>query len=394
MLWRAALTGTGVRQSNVLNCHCQIFVKSFSFQTYGENVVKQHVVIFEARGGSDKGEYGYRPDSKPIIDSLTKRGWTSEIIFYADKDRGEVYRHTCDVAGAYVSRVNPGNLRDETGYFQMLRELVNHGVVGLPHPDAMINYGAKNAVEKLKGTDIVPEDVECYYDFETFKTQFPRSLTRGVRVAKQNRGSTGEGIWRVEALDAATNGDGALDLQTKVKCTEAKDNHVETMPLGEFIDYCVKYLDGEGGMILDMPFLERIKEGEIRVFMLRNKVVNIVHKKPADAPDAFSATLFSGAKYSYESPEQWPDLVQLVNQNVMVIQQRLGNYDLPLIWTIDFILDTDKVTGADKYVLGEINASCVGFSTHLELSEDVADEIVRLMEAEAVVNPRWMAFAN
>ena len=128
--------------------------------------------------------------------------------------------------------------------------------------------------------------------------------------------------------------------------------------------------------------------------MLRNKVVNIVHKKPAETADAFSATLFSGAKYTYESPEKWPELVEIVRKNVPVIQQRLGNYDLPLIWTIDFILDRPDANGADQYVLGEINASCVGFSTHLELSEDIADEIVRLMDAEAVVNPRWMAFSN
>ena len=356
--------------------------------------MKQHVIIFEARGGSDKGEYGYRPDSKPIIDSLTSRGWTSEIIFYRDEDRGEIYRHACEKAGAYISRVNPGNLRDETGYFQMLRELVRAGVAALPHPDAMINYGAKNCVEKLKGTELVPRDVRCYYDFETFKAEFPRSLAHGVRVAKQNRGSTGEGIWRVEVLDELPANATAAPLEAMVKCTEAKDNHVEEMPLGEFIDFCVQYLDGDGGMILDMPFLERIKEGEIRVFMLRNKVVNIVHKKPADDPDAFSATLFSGAVYSYERPDQWPDLVKIVQKNVPVIRDRLGGYDLPLIWTIDFILDTNERNGEDCYVLGEINASCVGFSTHLELSEDIADEIVRLMEAEAVVNPQWMAFAS
>lgn len=353
--------------------------------------MKKHVVIFEARGGSDKGEFGYRPDSKPIIDALVNQGWSSEIIFYRDEDRGEIYRHTCDKAGAYISRVNPGNLHSEVGYFQMLRELVKHGVAGLPHPDAMINYGAKNAVEKLKGTDLVPEDVKCYYDFETFKQEFPRSLARGVRVAKQNRGSTGEGIWRVEAVELQ-EGFESVPLDQMVKCTEAKDNHVEMRPLGEFIDFCVQYLDGEGGMILDMPFLERIKEGEIRVLMLRNTVVNVVHKKPVDTPDAFSATLFSGAKYTYEEPDKWPELVDLVKKNVSVIQQRLGNYDLPLIWTIDFILDTDQETGKDKYILGEINASCVGFSTNLEISDNIAEEIIRLMEAEAVVNPSWMAF--
>ncbi len=35
--------------------------------------MKKHVIIFEARGGSDKGKYGFRRDSKPIIDSLKKK---------------------------------------------------------------------------------------------------------------------------------------------------------------------------------------------------------------------------------------------------------------------------------------------------------------------------------
>ena len=73
---------------------------------------------------SDKGAYGYRPDSKPIIDSLANGDWTSEIIFYCDEDRGEIYRHICEEVGAYNRRVNPGNLRDQTVYFQTLRELV------------------------------------------------------------------------------------------------------------------------------------------------------------------------------------------------------------------------------------------------------------------------------
>lgn len=354
--------------------------------------MKKHVVIFEARGGSDKGKYGFRKDSKPIIDSLKERGWSAEIIFYRDEDRGEIYRHTIQKADAYISRVNPGNLPDEIGYFQMLRELVNHGVEGLPHPDAMTAYGAKNSVEKLKGTAIVPEDVYTYYDFGTLKESFPKSLTKGVRVLKQNRGSTGEGIWRVEVLGDLKPEGGIIPLDAKLKLTEAKDNHTEEKTLQEFLEFCIKYLEGSNGMLLDMPFLERIKEGEIRVLMLRDNVVNIVHKKPAEDKDAFSATLFSGAKYRYDKPEQWPDLVKVVKKSLKDIQNRLGNYDLPLIWTADFILDTDEKTGKDKYVLGEINASCVGFTTHLELSENIADEVLALLDAESVVNDRWGAF--
>lgn len=355
--------------------------------------MKKHVVIFEVRAGNDKGSYGYRTDSKPIIDSLNTRGWTAEIIFYSDENRGEIYRYVVEKAGAYISRVNPGNLQDETGYFQMLRELVANGVEGLPHPDAMISYGAKNAVEKLKDTELVPDDVVTYYDFETFKSSFPKMLSKGTRVLKQNRGSTGEGIWRVEVVNVVNNKDGSLSLNSEVKLTEAKDNHTERRKLGEFIDFCVMYLDGPSGLLLDMPFLPRIKEGEIRVFMLRREPVYVVHKKPADTKDAFSATLFSGAKYEYEKPEKYATLIAKVKANLDNLLQKLGGYDIPLIWTLDFILDTDSA-GKDVYVLGEINASCVGFSTHLELSDQIADEVIRLMEADCVINNRWPAFSK
>ena len=357
--------------------------------------MRKHVVIFEARGGSDKGPYGYRRDSGPIIESLKKRDWSAEIVFYNDTNRGEIYRYVVEKADAYISRVNPGNLEDETGYFQMLRELVNNGVAGLPHPDAMISYGAKNCIEKLKGTNLVPDDINTFYDFDSLKTIFPENLSNGPRVLKQNRGSTGEGIWKVELKEADyQNFDGAIPLETEVKLTEAKDNHVEYKTLGDFIDFCVPYLEGRGGMILDMPFLPRIKEGEIRVFMLRREPKNIVHKKPADTADAFSATLFSGAKYKDEPPENWPELVNLVKSNLNMIIEKLGGYDIPLIWTLDFILDTDKETGEDKYILGEINASCVGFTTNLALSEQVADEVIRLMEADSIINEKWPAFSH
>ena len=203
--------------------------------------MKKHVVIFEARGGSDKGSYGFRKDSKPIIDSLKKRGWSAEIIFYQDEDQGEIYRYTHNKADTYISRVNPGNLADETGYFQMLREFVTNGIEGLPHPDAIIAYGAKNSVERLKGTAIVPKDVYTYYDFDALKENFPKTLSNNVRVLKQNRGSTGEGIWRVEVVDKENFKD-KIPLNAKLKLTEAKDIHTEEKTLQDFLEYCIQYL--------------------------------------------------------------------------------------------------------------------------------------------------------
>lgn len=352
--------------------------------------MRNHVVIFEARGGSDKGPYGYRPDSMPIVKALNEREWTSEIVFYNDEQRGEIYRYTLAKASAYISRINPGNLEDESGYFQMLRELVNNGVEGLPHPDAMVAYGAKNALVALTDTDMVPDDTFAYYDFETFKSTFQKNLSTGERVLKQNRGSTGEGIWRVELAKPLNDGE-IVSFDAMVRCTEAKDNHVEERRLGEFIDFCAQYLGGNNGMIIDMPFMPRIVEGEVRVLMLRRTPIYVVHKKPAESENAFSATLFSGAKYTYQEPSEWPELMDMVDKNLDGIIERLGGYAIPLLWTADFMLD-DKVGGGDSYILGEINASCVGFSTHLELADKVAEEVVGFIQAEDIVNKRWPAY--
>ena len=59
-------------------------------------------------------------------------------------------------------------------------------------------------------------------------------------------------------------------IDTKIKCTEAVDNHVEHRQLGEFMDFCEKYIIGDQGMLVDMRFLPRIKEGEIRIKVISN----------------------------------------------------------------------------------------------------------------------------
>ena len=67
------------------------------------------------------------------------------------------------------------------------------------------------------------------------------------------------------------------------------------------------------------------------------------------------------------------------------ITQRLGGYDLPLIWTADFIPDNNP-DGTDKYVLGEMNCSCVGFTSHLDkgIQDVVADEIIATVKRKAL----------
>ncbi|MGN7611826.1 Cj0069 family protein [Magnetococcales bacterium HHB-1] len=338
--------------------------------------MKKHIVFFEAEGGSDKGPDGYRADTMPMVKSLEKRGWSAEVIFYKPEERAALLEQVSQSARAYVPRVNPGNLPDEGEFHDFLNELSKRGVRGLPEPKVMTSYGAKDSLVKLKGLGVVPDDIESYYDMETFTKAFPKQLTLGERVLKQNRGSTGEGIWRVRWEDAVEGKIPGPDA--KLHCVEAVDNHVEKRTLEDFMNFCQQYLEGEGGMLVDMPFFPRIKEGEIRLLMLYDTPINVVHKKPAEGADAFSATLFSGAKYRYDKPEVWQDLIDLFMGQLPTIAGRLGGEELPLIWTADFILDNDE-QGKDQYVIGELNASCVGFTSQLELSEEVAETIIRIL---------------
>ena len=89
-------------------------------------------------------------------------------------------------------------------------------------------------------------------------------------------------------------------------------------------------------------------------------------KKPADSADAFSATLYSGAKYTYDKPDKWQNLIDFFLSKVELIKKTLNEKEPPLIWTADFILDWDE-NKKDKYILGEINCSCVGFISQLDM---------------------------
>jgi len=351
-------------------------------------MLQRRVVFFEAEGGTDKWFDGHRRDTQPVIFALKARGWDAEIIFYRDEWKQQIIEYCQGRFDGYISRVNPGNLAfGESEYFDMLRHLSDTGMMGMAHPDAMSSFGAKDALVKLKHTDMVPDDTYAYYTQDEFVAQFPTSLSLGERVLKQNRGSTGSGIWRVAVDDDRPHQPGqALPLDTRIKCTEAVDNHVEHHTLSEFMAFCEQYIVGDNGMLVDMRFLPRIKEGEVRILMVGAEPIFVVHKKPAEGDDSFSATLFSGAKYTYDKPEDWQDLVTHFLDELPAICGSLGRDDIPLIWTADFILDTNE-DGSDTYILGEINCSCVGFTSHLEegIQAKVAREIIRSISARQEV---------
>lgn len=124
-----------------------------------------NIVIFEAEGGSDKGYDGHRKDTLPIVEEINKiSGYHCDVLFYRDEWSEKLFDHVKAKYKGYIPRVNPGTLpKGETGFFNFLRKLSENGLVGMPHPDAMIKYGAKDALVKLAGTPFVPADTYGYY---------------------------------------------------------------------------------------------------------------------------------------------------------------------------------------------------------------------------------------
>ena len=220
----------------------------------------KNIVVFEIEGGSDKYFDGHRKDTMPIVNAIREAGWSAEVVYYRPEWKDDLYDYVSQNFDGYISRVNPGNIPGgERGYFELLTSLSVAGLIGMSTPGEMMAYGAKDALVKLKDTDLVPSDTAAYYDVEAFHSTFPTSLSYGERVLKQNRGSTGSGIWRVRIADeeVAKNVEPGtpLPLGTKLKCTEAVDNHTETRELGEFMDFCDQYIIGDNGMLVDLSLI-------------------------------------------------------------------------------------------------------------------------------------------
>jgi len=330
------------------------------------------IFIIEYVKGSDKGFDGFRPDTKVIlsaIEEITK--FKTEIVFFRPNKKYQLLEYLKKNAKTVISRINPGNLKQVDEYFQFLKALGDSGVEIHTHPDVMINLDFKDILAKLKGTSLGDDESYFYHKFSDFASKFPEDLKKhGIRVLKTNYGSTGEGVYLVR-----------LQSDGSIISTEAVNNEKYYYDdIHEFISKFEKnfeedneyaeYFQGKTGFV-GCRFLERIKEGEIRVLLVNDKPISVVHKKPQDG--AFSATLFSGAKYKYESPdeEKWKDVISLTKNGLKDLKPFLQGQNYPLLWTMDYILDYNE-DQSDKYVLSEINCSCVGITTELQYSKEVA----------------------
>ncbi|HHD77250.1 MAG TPA: hypothetical protein ENK97_00500 [Campylobacteraceae bacterium] len=338
---------------------------------------EKYVIVIEYPKGSDKGPDQFRPDTKPIMKAIMKTAkCDGEVVFYTHKRRKALREYLLKVTegkeAIIISRINPGNLKNVDAYFQFLNRLSKSGMMIHTHPDVMINLDFKDILYKLKEKPFCDAQTQFYRSFEAFEDLFPVELKRDKRrVLKVNYGSTGEGVYLIQYKD-----DGSIisteavnnvkyyydDMDDFLAAFEEKfDDDIDEDEL--------VYFKGKSGFV-DCRYLPRISEGEIRVLIIKDKPVSVVHKKPQDG--AFSATLFSGAKYAYDKPDnpKWRDIITLTLNAFEDIKPYLQGKEFPLLWTMDYILDYDDAQN-DRYILSEINCSCVGITTEPELAAEV-----------------------
>lgn len=342
--------------------------------------MKRSVVIFEAEGGNDKGPDGHRADSAPMLEALRRRGFEGELCFYKPDRSAELLERFAGEATVAISRVNPGNLKDTDQFWQFLRALADRGTVVQTHPDVMSTLCFKDLFYKLRDTPYAPPGTDFYFTVDELHHRLPLSLATGPRVLKKNFTATGVGVWKVER-----------EPDGSIVCTEAVDNgvtrfrdiralyHFLEPVYREQISHQPRYFKNRQGL-LDVPFLPGIREGEVRVFFTHDQPFHILHKQPQDG--SFSATLFSGARYTSDARlTRWQTVVQYAMWGLEVIRPHLGGLSFPVIWSIDVI-----PCGGGEHVFSDINAASVGFSSPElvdRLSELVSQEICRELDGES-----------
>jgi hypothetical protein len=277
--------------------------------------------------------------------------------------------------------------RDRSRLNAMLRSLASNGVAVSAHPDVIDKIGTKDVLFLTRnmpwGTNI-----HRYASVSELRVGLTENLKHGLpRVLKQLRGQSGDGVWKVSIKDAA--------MPQMLAVRHAKRGaSEESILLDDFVSRCRPYFDHTGAMI-DQAYQPRLHEGMIRCYMVRNQVVgfgeqliNALYPAPAGRPTNEAPE--PGPRLYYPADRSdFQDLKRLLEHDwiarmceILTIQPE----DLPVIWDADFMLGEKSSSGADTYVLCEINVSSV-YPFPPSALGPIVDEVLRKL-IETTLTPK------
>ena len=321
-----------------------------------------------------------------VFEELAALGIDAEPAVFDESFADEVREQlmTADGVLVWVDPLHDGKTRAVLD--RLLRDVAERGPWVSAHPDVILAMGVKEVLHRTKqlgwGTD-----TRVYRSPRGFREAFPeRLMASGPRVLKQNRGNGGQGVWKVEQLDALW-GEAAT-----VRVLQARRGSVpEELALADFMTRCEAYF-GADGCIVDQPFQPRLPEGMIRCYMGADKVVGFGHQlikalipPPPEGPDSEAAQ--PGPRIMHPASakpfQRLKDEMETVWTPQMMDILGIDAASLPIIWDADFLLGPRNAAGEDTYVLCEINVSSV-----FAIPDQAPAEIARLVAARLRNRPR------
>jgi hypothetical protein len=299
----------------------------------------------------------------PLFHALVALNARPEPAVYHPDFADDVYQQLLQVDAAlvWVNPIQDGH--DRSVLDAMLRRVADSDVFVSTHPDIIMKMGTKEILFTTRhmawGTD-----THLVRSLAEMRQQLSERLAGGeARVLKQNRGHSGLGVWKVQAITGGEPVTGA----TLIRARHAERGSVEQiLSLDDFLRLCEPYFAG-GGSMIDQAYQNRLPEGMIRCYLVHDQVagfghqaVNALYPAPEGAPPEEAPQ--PGPRLYY--PPDRPDFQTLrhrLEQDWLPELQTLLDIPteaLPVLWDADFLLGPKDADG-DTYVLCEINVSSV-----------------------------------
>jgi hypothetical protein len=275
-------------------------------------------------------------------------GVDAEPVVYSD-DRAEAVHEQLLALDGVLVWVNPIEQgRDRSRLDALLLGASEAGTWVSAHPDVILRMATKQVLVDTASMSWSAE-THLYATHEQLRDELPgRLAVRGPLVLKQRRGMGGDGVWKVEVA----GGD-------SVRAQHASGDGVpETLPFHAFLERCTGYF-AACGLMVEQPFLPRLDEGMIRVYLCHDRVVGFAHQFPRGLLPPGS-TPPPGKVFELPTAPQYEMLrTRMETEWVPELQrlQQLERHDLPVIWDADFLYGPKTPSGEDTYELCEINAS-------------------------------------
>jgi hypothetical protein len=289
-----------------------------------------------------------------LAEKLAERQWTVRTLTYRDSSREAVKRdaRACDAVLVWINPFEPG--LDRAALDGLLRELAGAGVLVSAHPDAISRIGTKDVLVSTHSLGWSVNAV-AHRSLDEFRARFPASLRReGIRVLKQYRGQSGQGVWKVSVLSPEI-----FEVRSAVRGETLRE--LSENALVSFFEIEVFARDSH---LIDQRWVATMNRGMVRAYLCGTKVAGfgyqeIIALHPNAPGDDFTRRQPSRRYYYTEDCFLFRRLrARLETVWIPELQKLLGMRvdEFPLLWDADFFLGDPPDS---EFLLCEINASCV-----------------------------------